>query len=208
MLLAAVALSTSPKQTLVRRRLMRSSQPRLLLDRGKTLQCFQCDVESLLGSSMSQVACGVDRGCRSVAFTELGRVGRQRRSGGLTIVCSPEPNSPKKKLAMSVGRRSAGRAVRSARGTGGAGGSVSRARAINLHELRGNEAGQAAPQRYAHDTHDDHGRADATGSKLGNERCPDRQHAADAVPVPCQFHLSGGRLDWTNPLGGHLGYPR
>jgi hypothetical protein len=25
-----------------------------------------------------------------------------------------------------------------------------------------------------------HGRADATGSKLGNERCPDRQHAADA----------------------------
>ena len=25
-----------------------------------------------------------------------------------------------------------------------------------------------------------HGRADATGGKLGNERCPDRQHAADA----------------------------
>jgi hypothetical protein len=41
----------------------------------------------------------------------------------------------KKKLAMSAGRRSAGRAVRSARGTG-AGGSVSRARAINRHELR------------------------------------------------------------------------
>jgi hypothetical protein len=41
--------------------------------------------------------------------------------------------------------------------------------------LRGNEAGQAAPQRYAHDAHDDHGR-----SKLGNERCPDRRHAADA----------------------------
>ncbi len=39
----------------------------------------------------------------------------------------------------------AGRAVRSARGTGGAGGSVSRGRAINRHELRGNEAGQAAP---------------------------------------------------------------
>src|ERR1700674_4180453 len=35
-------------------------------------------------------------------------------------------------------------------------------------------------KRYAHDAHDDHGRADATGSKLGNERCPDRQHAADA----------------------------
>jgi hypothetical protein len=43
---------------------------------------------------------------------------------------------------------------------GGAGGSVSRARAINRHELRGNEAGQAAPQRYAHDAHDDHGGAD------------------------------------------------
>ena len=79
-----------------------------------------------------------------------------------------------------VGRHDAGRAVRSARGTGGAGGSVSRARAINRRELRGTAAGQAAPQRYAHDGHDDHGRADATRSKLGNERCPDRQHAADA----------------------------
>jgi hypothetical protein len=46
--------------------------------------------------------------------------------------------------------------------------------------LRGNEAGPSRPQRYAHDGHDDHGRADATRSKLGNERCPDRQHAADA----------------------------
>jgi hypothetical protein len=27
---------------------------------------------------------------------------------------------------------------------------------------------------------DVYSRADATGSKLGNERCPDRQHAADA----------------------------
>jgi hypothetical protein len=50
--------------------------------------------------------------------------------------------------------------------------------------LRGNEAGQAVPQRYAHDGHDDHGRADATGSKLGNERCPDRQHAADVPADP------------------------
>jgi hypothetical protein len=82
--------------------------------------------------------------------------------------------------AGTVGRHDAGRAVRSARGTGGAGGSVSRARAINRHELPGNEAGQAAPPRYADDGHDDHGRADATRSKLGNERYPDRQHAVDA----------------------------
>jgi hypothetical protein len=81
---------------------------------------------------------------------------------------------------FAVGRHDAGRAVRSARGTGGAGGSVSRARAINRHELRGNEAGPSRPQCYAHDGHDDYGRADATRSKLGNERCPDRQHAADA----------------------------
>ena len=40
----------------------------------------------------------------------------------------------------------------------------SRARAINRHELRGNEAGQAAPPATPTNAHDDHGRADATGT--------------------------------------------
>jgi hypothetical protein len=39
--------------------------------------------------------------------------------------------------------------------------------------LRGNEAGQAANQRYAHDAHDDHGRAacapDADAGKSKND---------------------------------------
>jgi len=64
-----------------------------------------------------------------------------------------------------------------------AGGLVSRARAINRHELRGNEAGRAAPERYAHDAHDDHGRADATGSNLGNERRPDAPCFQRIIPL-------------------------
>jgi hypothetical protein len=60
---------------------------------------------------------------------------------------------------------------------------VSRARAINRHELRGNEAGRAAPERYAHDAHDDHGRADATGSNLGNERRPDAPCFQRIIPL-------------------------
>ena len=68
--------------------------------------------------------------------------------------CRDAGNARRRQGRFAVGRHDARRAVRSARGAGGAGGSVSRARAINRHELRGNEVGQAVPQRYAHDGHD------------------------------------------------------
>jgi len=60
----------------------------------------------------------------------------------------------------------------------------SRARAINRHELRGNEAGQAVPQRYAHDGHDDHGRADQRREATSVTSAVHRQHAADVPADP------------------------
>jgi hypothetical protein len=60
-------------------------------------------------------------GSRSAAAPPV-RVGRHGAAAASTIVCPLSRVREKKNLALSAARRSVGRAVRSARGTGGAGG--------------------------------------------------------------------------------------
>ena len=81
--------------------------------------------------------------------------------------------------------------------------SVSRAAASVRHDVRQLCGATHSPDGLA--SCDVYSRADATGSKLGNERCPDRQHAgrdhldrsdlAIAITYPGWSALSCGQID-------------